>query len=101
MSTRPGTHSRVIEGRTPAKGRRSDSTAIAIAMSKSEVSTDDKGKTRRGNLTFVTRLLLLVRLVVPNLIAETKNAHGIAFTPMPPMSAPVMGCPDTFDATTR
>jgi hypothetical protein len=70
-------------------------------MSKREVSTDDIGNTSRGNLIFVTRLLFPVRLVVPNLRADTKNAHGNAFTPMPPMSAPVIGRPDTFEATIR
>src|ERR1700730_9118688 len=75
VSNRAGTHNIVTDSRTPANGRRSNSTGIAIAMSKSEVSTDDSGKTRRGNLILVTKLLFPVRLVVPNRSAETKNAH--------------------------
>ena len=70
-------------------------------MSNSDVRTEDSGNTSRGNLILVTRLLLPVRLMVPNLSAETKNAHGSAFTPIPPISAPVTGRPDTLDATTR
>src|ERR1700686_2282307 len=76
MKSKTGTHNSVTDSRTPAKGRSSTSTGIAIAISKREVSTDDKGKTSRGNLILVTRLLFPVRLVVPNRRADTKNAQG-------------------------
>src|ERR1041384_6981998 len=80
-ASKSGTHNTMNEGRTPAKGSRMRSTGMAIAISNSDVITDDNGKTRRGNLIFVTRLLLPVRLTVPNLRPDTKKAQGKALLP--------------------
>ena len=65
----------------------------ATARSNNADSTAASGKTRRGHLARVTRLMFAVRLLVVRRMAETKNAQGSDFTMIAVIASVVSGAP--------
>src|SRR3990170_1777797 len=77
---RAGTQSKFMLNPILEKDSITARTAEATAKSKRLAKTDARGNISRGKYIFVTRLLLLVRLVVAKRIDPIKNAQGSALT---------------------
>lgn len=69
----------------------------AMRKSKKQASTEDNGNNSLGKYIFETRLLLLTRLFVENLIELIKNDHGRAFREIEAMSELFMLVPDIYE----
>src|SRR2546422_2182840 len=100
-ASRTGSQRRETLNPAPTTIRNRLTTTPAMRKSTSCEKTAASGKMTRGKYTLVMRSVFATRLFVPKRSAETKKAHGAAFTVTEVMSDRARGVPETFAKAKR